>query len=348
MIRKKMSILLCIGFVIFTISHIHSQEPISQANDTLKVGQSLYDPFGPENSPDHTGRGSGGVVTPSPYEDIIQTYYTRIGADYTGIQFMFDSPWQFAPGISWPSDQSDIFGILFKVRSYGFRKLYYNPVLEDTVPYYRLPFELSADYSLDEKDLRAFQFRIHLKTTPRGLGMAGIGVLVSNWNLMVARDLPMDRRWDIELTWVQVAGGYIMPLSPKVGGLNFALCGAVDLIGAKHLKYRSDSGKFYGTKIGSAGWLAGIGWNAVSLLNLSVYVGGEWGFSTGALELPASKILRADIGRSTLYLGVQITGRYFNLTGGAQKEWEYLDFQKTVKSEKGIRYYLGANYYLRR
>ena len=337
--------ILYLGFLICFTSSIFAQERDPQIADSL---QPVYDPFGPENSPDHSGQGSGGVITPSPYENIIQTYFTRISADYSGIQFMLDSPWQFAPGISWPSDQSDIFGILFKVRSSGIQKLYYNPVLEDTVPYYRLPFELSGDYSLNDQDFRAFMFRLHLKTTPRSLGMAGIGVLVSNLNLMVARDLPLGRRWDIEFTWVQVAGGYIMPLSPKVGGLNFAFCGAVDLLGAKHITYRSGKNKFYGAKIGSAGWLAGMGWNAFSLLNLSLYAGGEWGFSTGGLELPTSKIVRADIGRSTLYLGLQITGRYFNVTGGIQKEWEYLDFQKTVSSEKGIRSYLGVNYYLRR
>jgi hypothetical protein len=346
--RREMRVFVCVGLITLTVSGIHSQESTSRNADTLKAAQSMYDPFGPENSPDHSGSGSGGVVTPSPYDDVIQTNYTRISADYSGIQFMLDAPWQFAPGISWPSDESDIFGILFKVRSYSFRKLYYNPVLEDTVPYYRLPFELSIDYSLDDRDFRAFKFRLHFKTTPRSLGMAGIGVLVSHWNLMVARDRPLNRQWDIELTWVQVAGGYVMPLSPKVGGLNFSLSGAVDLFGAKHLRYRLERNNFYGTKIGSAGWLAGVGWNAVSLLNLSLYAGGEWSFSTGALELPTSQIVRADIGRSTLYIGVQITGRYLNLTGGAQKEWEYLDFQKTVKSEKGIRYYLGANYYLRR
>lgn len=261
---------------------------------------------------------------------------------------MLDSPWQFSSGISWPSDQTDIFGILFKVRSSGIQKSQFDIVVEDTIPFYRLPFELSIDYSLNDRDIRAFKSRLHWETKTKSLGMAGIGVLVSNWNLMVARDLTMNRKWDIESTWIQVAGGYIMPLSPKVGGVNFAICGAVDLFGAKHMNYNSDRKKFYGAKIGSVGWLAGIGWNAVSLSNLSLYAGGEWSFSTGALELPTTKIVRADIGRSTLYFGMQITGRYVNLIGGVQKEWEYLDYQKTVDSEKGLRYYLGANFYLRR
>jgi hypothetical protein len=336
--------ILCVGLLSCLVSIAQAQELPRQFADT-----SQYDPFGPENSPDHDGRGSGGVVTPSPYEDVIQTYYTRISADYNGIQFMLDSPWQFAPGISWPGDESDdIFGILIKIRTSGIRLERYDQVLEDTIPYYRLPLEISADYSLNDHDFRAFKFRTHWEINTRSLGMAGIGVLVSNGNLMVARDRSMDRKWDIEVTWAQVAGGYVMPLSPKVGGINLAICGAVDLFGAKHITYNSDKKKFYGTKIGSVGWLAGMGWNALSLSNLSVYAGGEWSFSTGALELPTTKIVRGDISRSTLYLGLQLTGRFFNLTGGVQKEWESLDYQKTIISEKGLRYYLGANYYLRR
>jgi hypothetical protein len=346
--QKKISILIFAGFLCCVISFSYAQESKPQVADTLQNGKPLYDPFGPENSPDHNGQGSGGVVTPSPYEGVIQTYYTRISADYHGIQHMLDCPWQFSSGLSWSSDQTEIFGILFKVRSTGFKKIQYDLVVEDTVPRYRLPFEASMDYSLKDKDFQAFKFRIHWETHPKSLGMAGVGVLVSDWNLMVARDLQMDRKWDIELTLVQVAGGYIMPLSPKVGGVNIAICGAVDLLGVKHLTYNSDRKKFYGAKIGSIGWLVGAGWNALSSLNLSVYVGGEWGFSTGTVELPTFKIVRADIGRNTLYFGMQLTGRYFNLIGGIQKEWEYIDFQKTVSSEKGLRYYLGANYYVRR
>ena len=324
----------------------YALESTPRVADTTRNGKPIYDPFGPENSPDHNGRGSGGVVTPSPYEDITQTYYTRINSDYQGIQFMFDCPLQFSTGVSWSSYEDDIFGILFKVRSTGLKELQYNPSVEDSVPYYRIPFEASLDYSLNDKNLRAFKFRLHAGTGQKSLGMAGIGVLVSDWNLMVARDRLMNRRLDIELTWRQVAGGYIMPLSPSVGGVNVAICGAVDLFGAKYQGFISDRTKFYGLKVGSVGWLAGLGWNAISLMNLSLYAGGEWSFSTGSLVTPSEKIVRADIGRNTLSFGLQGTARYFNLIGGIQKEWEYLDFQKSVVSEKSLRYYLGANYYL--
>ena len=346
--QRKFSVVICAGFLCCVFSFSSAQDSTFQVADTSQNGQSVYDPFGPENSPDHNGRGSGGVLTPSPYEDVIQTYYTRISADYNGIQYMLDCPLQFSPGISWASYQTDIYGILFKVRSTGFKKSEYDQVLEDNIPYYRFPFEASFDYSLNDRSFQAFKIRLHWETYKKSLGMAGIGTLVSEWNLMVARDLPMDRELDIELTWIQVAGGYIMPLSPRVGGVNIAICGAVDLLGFKHQRYISDEKKFYGLKIGSVGWLAGVGWNALSLFNISLYVGGEWGFSTGGLELPTSKIVRADIGQNTLFLGLQGTGRYFNLIGGIQKEWESLDYQKTVVSERGLRYYLGFNYYIRR
>ncbi len=346
--RRKISVVICAGFLFCVVSFSYTQDRAFQVADTSQNGQSVYDPFGPENSPDHNGRGSGGVVTPSPYDDVIQTYYTRISADYSGVQYMLDSPLQFSTGISWASYQTEIYGILFKVRSTGFKKSQYDRVLEKNIPYYRLPFEASFDYSLNDSSFQAFKIRLHWETYTKSLGMAGIGVLVSEGNLMVARELPMNRKWDIEFTWIQVAGGYIMPLSPRVGGVNIAICTAVDLLGFKHQNYNSEDKNFWGLKIGSVGWLAGVGWNAVSLFNFSLYVGGEWSFSTGGLELPTSKIVRADIGRNTLFLGIQGTGRYFNLIGGIQKEWESLDYQKTVVSEKGLRYYLGFDYYIRR
>jgi hypothetical protein len=175
--------------------------------------------------------------------------------------------------------------------------------------------------------------------------MAGVGVLVSSINLLVARDLAMNRKLDVELTWIQVAGGYIMPLSPRIGGVNIAICGALDLLGGKHVVRNQDTRKFYGAKIGSIGWLAGVGWNAFSLMNLSIYAGGEWSFSTGCLKSPSTKIIFADIGRNTLFSGIQATGRYLNLVGGIQKEWEYLDYQKKIDPAKSLRYYLGINYY---
>jgi len=343
--RKITGAAMFAALLYFLITVSYAQEPTADSSQTGTAG---YDPFGPENSPDHNGRGSGGVLTPSPYEDIIQTYYTSISADYSGIQFDLDCPWQFSAGISWASYQTDLYGILFKVRSSGIKKSAYDPIVEENVPYYRLPFEASFDYSVNDTSFKAFKLGLHWETYAKSLGMAGIGVLVSEWNLTVARDLPMDRKWDVELTWIQAAGGYIMPLSPRLGGVNITLCAAVNLLGPRYQLYEADQSKFYGLKLGSAGWLAGVGWNAVSWFNLSMYVGGEWGFSTGGLELPTAKIVRADIARSSLFLGLQGTGRYFNLVGGIQKEWESLDYQKMVTTQNGLRYYLGFNYYVRR
>ena len=346
--QKKRSIAITAGILCFFVSFSSAQDPAVESSDSTDNETATYDPFGPENSPDHNGRGSGGVVTPSPYDDIVQTYYTRISADYTGIQNMLDCPWQFAAGLGWASYYTNLYGILFKVRSTGVKKMYYDAVIEDEVPYYRFPFEASFDFSFEDTTFQAFKVRLHWETYSKSLGMAGIGALISEWNLMIARDLPMNRKWEVEFTWIQVGGGYIMPLSPRVGGVNTALCIALDLLGAKHQSYNSNKNKFYGAKIGSVGWLAGFGWNAVSLFNLSAYVGGEWSFSTGGLETTNAKILRADISRNTLHLGLQITGRYFNLVGGIQKEWESLDYQKTVTSEKSLRYYFGVDYYVRR
>lgn len=224
----------------------------------------------------------------------------------------------------------------------------YDPIREEYVPYYHWSLEGSFERPLRENNFRAFKFRTHWMTEPKGLSMAGIGVLVARGNLTVAGDRSMDRRLEIEATWIQVAGGYIMPLSPNTGGVNIALCGAVDLLGPKYQAYYSDRGEFVGAKIGSVGWLLDVGWNANALVNLAGYIGGEWSFSTGGLGLPAKKIVFSDISRTTIYFGVQATGRWFNIIGGIQKEWEYLDFQNTESSNKGLRYYLGANFYLRR
>jgi hypothetical protein len=122
----------------------------------------------------------------------------------------------------------------------------------------------------------------------------------------------------------------------------------VDLLGIKYQSFYTDRGRFFGAKLGSVGWLAGAGWNANSLVNLSVYVGGEWSFSMGGVRLSTEKTVRGDISRNTLFLGLQATGRWVNITGGVQKEWEYLDYLKLVTSEKAIRYYLGVNVYLGR
>jgi hypothetical protein len=346
--KRNISVLSSIVFscLIFTFSLFNTS--ISQVTDTTKNIQPIYDPFGPENSPDHSGQGSGGVLTPSPYEDIIQTYYTRISADYTGVQYMLDCPLQLALGISWAAYENDIYGLLFKARSTGFKNVEYNQVLERNVPYYILPIEASFDYSVNDKIFQALKLRLNWISYTKSLGMAGIGVLVSKGNLMVGRELPMNRKWEAELTWIQVSGGYIMPLSPRIGGVNAAICAAVDLVGFKYQDYHTIDKKFYGLKVGSIGWLAGVGWNAFTLFNLSLYVGGEWGFSTGALVMSKSHAVLADISRNTLFLGLQGTGRYLNVVGGIQKEWESLDYQKSIHSEKSLRYYFGFNYYIRR
>lgn len=348
--QRKMGILIKTLLLCCMVSFSYAQDQESQDTDSPQDEPAIYDPFGPENSPDHNGQGSGGVLTPSPYEDIIQTYYTRISADYIGIQNMLDCPWQFAAGLSWASYYTDIYGVMFKVRSTGFKKLEYDPVVYTDRPYYHLPFEASFDYSFNDTSntFQAFKIRLHWESYMKNLGMAGIGALISNWNLMVASDLAMNRKWDVEFTWIQAIGGYIMPLSPKAGGVNTAFSVAVDLLGAKYQMYESDKSKFYGLKIGSIGWLAGFGWNALTLFNLSVYVGGEWNFSTGGLETTTDKIVRADISRNTLLLGLQLTGRYFNLVGGIQRESETLDYQKTKNYEREVRYYFGLNYYVRR
>jgi hypothetical protein len=294
------------------------------------------------------GQGSGGVITPSPYENIIQTYFTKVNSDYYGVQYMLDSPVQVSAGAGWSAYQNNAFGLLLKLRSSGIRETEYDPLQKEDVPRYRASFEASFDHPFKESDFRSFKLRVHWETRPKGLSMSGVGVLVSEGNLLVAGDRTMDRRLEIEASWMQVAGGYIMPLSPRIGGVNLAVCGAVDLLGAKYQSYYSNEREFVGAKIASIGWTMGVGWNAAGLVNLGGYVGGEWSFSVGGLRLETQKTVLADIGRSTIYFGWQATGHWVNLTGGIQMEWEYLDFQQSAASDKAIRYYLGANVYFRR
>jgi len=158
----------------------------------------------------------------------------------------------------------------------------------------------------------------------------------------------MGRRLELELTFIQIAGGYIMPLSPQPGGVNLALCFGADLLGGKYQAYYSGLGEFYGGKIGSIGWVADFGWNAGRWVNLSGFVGGEWGFSTGGLHMFTDKLVFADIARTSLFFGLQATGRWFNITGGIAKEWEYIDFQSTEDADRALRYHLGASIYIRR
>jgi len=318
------------------------------APDTSASHRPYYDPFGPENSPDHTGQGSGGVVIPTPNENTIQAYFTRINADYYGIQYMLDSPFQIAAGSGWSAYETNGYSFQLRLRTTGFKAWHYEPLRDENVPYYILSSEGSFEYPYRENGIRAYKVRMHWITESKGLGMPGVGVVVSKGNLLVAGDRAMGRRAEFEGTWIQVAGGYVMPLSPTEGGVNLAICGGVELFGLKYQAYYADPGDFLGAKVGSIGWMAALGWNATSIFNLGGYVGGEYGFSTGGLITHSNKIVFSDIARTTIFLGLQGTGRWFNVVGGIQKEWEYIDFQSTEVSDKALRYYLGLNFYLRR
>lgn len=316
--------------------------------ETAIVDSAMYDPFGPEQAPDYIGQGSGGVITPSPYDNIMQTYFTRMNADYYGIQYMLDSPLQLAVGASWAAYSSNEFGFMIKARTSGIKKTEYDPIREEHIPYYLFSVEASFERILHENISRAFKIRLNILTEPEGLHMSGIGLLLSKWNFLVSSDRQMDRKLELEATWIQLTGGYLMPLSPKKGAVNFALCGGVDLIGLKYQTYFSDPRKYFGFKVGTIGWLGGVGWNTSNLLNLMVYVGGDWSFTTGGLKMTTGKILGADIARNTLLAGLQATSHWFNFIAGIQKEWESLDYQKTVLYEKGLNYYVGLNAYLNR
>jgi hypothetical protein len=307
-----------------------------------------YDPFGPENSPDHTGQGSGGVLTPSPFENIAHTYFTCVNADYYGVQYMLDSPLQMALGSGWSAYQTHNFGFLMKLRTSGFREQRYDTLRDENVPYYLLSSEGSFEYPYKEHGFRAFKIRVHGTTQAKGLSMPGVGVIISTWNLKLASDRPMGRKLDAEATWIQIAGGYVMPLSPRHWGVNLAVAVAVDLLGARYQTYYAGAGRFMGGKVGSAGWVGSVGWNVNNIFNLAGYFGGEWGFSTGALIQPNDKVVYADIARTSIYFGLQATGHWFNIVGGIQKEWEYIEFQSREDADRALRYYLGASIYLRR
>ncbi len=343
--------ILCLLLPVFLLLTPHpslSQFRFSPPGDTTRAGYDANDPFGPEHSPDHTGQGSGGVLTPSPYENIIHTYFTRINADYYGVQYMLDSPLQIAAGSGWSAYQSHNFGFMAKVRTSGFREKEFDLLRREDVPYYLLSTEASFEYPYREHGFRSFKIRAHWRTVTEGLSMPGVGFIVSHGNLLVGSDRPMGRRLEAELTYIQVAGGYVMPLSPEPGGVNLALCFGADLLGGKYQSYYSGLGEFYGGKIGSIGWVADVGWNAGRWVNLSGFVGGEWGFSTGGLHMYTDKIVFADIARTSIFLGLQATGRWFNVTGGITKEWEYIDFQNTEDADRALRYHLGVGIYFRR
>jgi hypothetical protein len=340
--------LVLLGLVVQTPHTSLSQLRFTPVPDTTGSGPGPYDPFGPEHAPDHTGQGSGGVLTPSPYENHIHSYFTRINADYYGVQLMLDSPLQLAVGSAWSAYQTHNFGFIAKARTTGFREKEFDLLRQQDVPYYLFSAEGSFEYPYKEHGFRAYKVRIHWKTVTEGLSMPGTGFIVSRGNLLAASDRPMGRRLEVELTYLQIAGGYIMPLSPQPGGVNLALCFGADLLGGKYQTYYNGLGEFLGGKIGSIGWVADFGWNAGRWVNLSGFVGGEWGFSTGGLHMYTDKIVFADIARTSIFFGLQATGRWFNITGGIAKEWEYIDFQSTEDAERALRYHLGASIYIRR
>lgn len=344
MIWMRLALLM---FACLCFSQVYAQSSPPD-DDTTGVEEPPYDPFGPEKSPDHSGQGSGGVLTPTPYENLMQTYYTRINADYYGVQYMLDSPVQVALGTGWSSYLQSKQGYMLKLRGSGVRETQYDPLREEYAPFYHSSFEGSLEYTFKEKEVRVLKARVHALVEPKGLSMAGVGVILSKWNLLVAIDRPMNRKLELEATWLQLGGGYIMPLSPKKGGINLAIAISAELFGVKYQTYYSDLTEFLGAKIGSIGWLIGAGWNTNNLVNIGAYVNGEWAFSTGGLGLPTDKIVRADVSRHTIGFGLQATGRWFNIVGGILKEWEYLDFQKIEASEKALRYYVGVNVYVRR
>ncbi len=342
------ALFLTFSFFVLAPDVVQAQETDRPGDDTTGMEPPLYDPFGKENMPDQTGQGSGGVLTCSPYDNVVQTYFTSVSSGFYGLQYMLDSPLQIALGSGWSAYQDHGFGFMMKVRSSGFQEVRYDSLLDDDVSYYFLSFEGSFEYPYREHGFRSFKVRVHAETEPASLSMAGVGVVVAKRNLLIGADQPMDRRLEAEVTWMQLVGGYVMPLSPSKGGINLALCGAVDLAGLKYQTYYSGLGNFVGAKIGSVGWVFGAGWNANSLVNLSVYVGGEWSFSTGGLYLATKRTVFSDISRSSLYVGLQATGRWVNVVGGIQKEWENNDFQDSRVTMKALRYYLGMNIYLRR
>ena len=340
------------GFLLLVLGlssmHARAQDPPSVPPDSALSLPLHADPFGPENAPDHTGQGSGGVIVPGPYESWIQAAFTRLNADYYGLQYMFDSPFQISAGTGWSVYENDVAGFLFKLRTTGFKEWRYEPLREENVPYYLFSTSASFEYPYVERTLRSFRVRTHYWTSTRGLGMPGIGVVINRWNLLVGGDRTMNRRIEAELTWQQISGGYVMPLSPRKGGVNIALCFAVDLLGLKYQAQVADPVRFVGAKIGSIGWTTAIGWNMNTLVNLGAYINGEYGFSTGAVITGSHKVVFADIARTTVNFGIQATGRWVNFTGGVQKEWEYVDFQSTELTDRALRYYLGINVYVRR
>lgn len=320
----------------------YGQDPV----DTSATASPQYDPFGPEQSASHTGAGSGGVVTPGPYDDLAQAYFTMISSDYYGIRYMLDSPVQIAAGAAWADGTVKGWGGLLKVRGAGWRLTEYNPLRLQHVPYYRLSYDGAVDYSFRDREVRALKVRTHWVTEAKGLSMSGVGMLVSTWNLLVGIERMLDRRLEIELTGIQASGGYVMPLSPRTGGTNLALCFTAELGGARYQTFYSDIGTYVGFKVGTIGWTIGAGMNAGKIMNLGIYLGGDWSFALGGLS--DRKVMLALVRRPTFYIALQAIGRLMNVTGGVQWEWEQMDYAGITKAESATRVYAGINVYFRR
>ncbi len=314
--------------------------------DTAATASKQYDPFGPEQSASHTGAGSGGVLTPGPYDDLAQTYFTMISSDYYGIRYMLDSPVQIAAGAVWADGNVKGWGGSLKVRGAGWRLTEYDPLRLQHVPYYRLSYEGAIDYSFRDREVRALKLRTHWLTEAKGLSMSGVGMLISTWNLLVGIERTLDRRLEIELTGIQASGGYVMPLSPRTGGANLALCFTAELGGVRYQTFYSGIGTYLGFKLGTLGWTVSGGVNAGKIMNLAFYLGGDWSFALGGLS--DRKVMLALVRRPTFFLALQAIGRMMNVTAGVQWEWEQMDYAGITKAESATRVYAGLNVYFRR
>jgi hypothetical protein len=137
-----------------------------------------------------------------------------------------------------------------------------------------------------------------------------------------------------------------MPLSPRTGGVNLALCFTAELGGVRYQTYYSGIGTFVGAKIGTIGWTIGGGINAGSIMNLSMSIGGDWNFTLGGLS--DRKVMLALVRRPSFYVALQAIGRMMNVTAGVQWEWEQTDYAGITRNASATRVYAGLNVYFRR
>jgi hypothetical protein len=235
---------------------------------------------------------------------------------------------------------------LVKVRTSGFRLTEYDPLRLQYVPYYRLSTEAALDYSFRDREVRALKVRTHWLTQAKGLSMSGVGMVISTANLEVAIERMLDRRLEVELTAFQASGGYVMPLSPRTGGVNLALCLTAEAGGVRYQTYYSASATYVGFKVGTIGWTLGAGLNAGKIMNLALSLGGDWSFALGGLS--DRKVVLALVRRPSFFLALQAIGRMMNVTCGAQWEWEQTTYSRITRAESATRLYAGINVYFRR